>query len=203
MDATGPSPAPTDESLMLGVQAGQPGALESLYGRHSASAQRVAASICHDEGRAQDVVQEAFIAVWRGREGYRPAGSFKSWLLRTVRNRALDRIRNDSAKKRPPNPAYGAAIARDESASGPLSELILHEENEALRIALGHLPEAQSAIVELAFFGGFTHDEISSRLDLPVGTVKGRMRLGLEKMRRQVERSPAFEDRPVTARDAA
>ena len=191
----------SDESLMLRVQADEPRALDRLYRRHSASAQRVAFSVCHDEGRAQDVVQESFVSVWRGRGGYRPTGSFKSWLLRTVHNRALDCVRNESAQKRPPTARHDPLPERDPGARTPLDGMIARGESDALRISLHSLPEAQSAIIDLAFFGGLTQEEIAERLDLPAGTVKGRMRLGLEKMRRQVERSSDFEDRTVTPRD--
>lgn len=193
----------SDESLMLRVQADEPRALDRLYRRHSATAQRVAFSVCHDVGRAQDVVQEAFVSVWRGREGYRPTGSFKGWLLRAVRNRALDCVRNESAQKRPPIARRDPLPERDPGARTPLEDVIASGESDALRISLHGLPEAQSAIIELAFFGGLTHEAIAERLGLPTGTVKGRMRLGLAKMRREVERSPDFEDRSVTSRDVA
>lgn len=198
---TGTGATATDEALMLHVQADEPGALDRLYRRYSASAQRVAFSVCHDEGRAQDVVQEAFFSVWRGRDRYLPTGSFRGWLLRTVRNRALDFVRNESAQKRPPAARHDSPPERDPSSQTPLEELAARGESHALRHSLRRLPEGQSAIIELAFFGGLTHDAIAERLDLPIGTVKGRMRLGLEKMRRQVERSSEFEDRPATSRE--
>lgn len=203
MQAIGPGTGATatDESLMLRVQGDERGALDRLYRRHSASARRVALSVCHDEGRAQDVVQEAFISIWRGREGYRSTGSFKGWLFRSVRNRALDCVRNESAQKRPPAAQHDSPPERDPKSQTPLEDMIAKGERDALRTSLEVLPGPQSAIIELAFFGGLTHEAIAEQLDLPMGTVKGRMRLGLEKMRRQVERSSEFEDRPATSRE--
>ncbi len=159
-----------------------------LYDRHAGPAFAVARTVCHDSGNAEEAVQEGFLSIWRGRAGYRPraAGSFRGWAMETVRNRAIDSHRRQGAAKRPRLSAVPVSELPEASAS-PLEEVIERGERDVLHGLLERLPESQAEVIGLAFFGGMTHTEIADRLELPAGTVKGRMRLGMEKLRRDMD----------------
>jgi RNA polymerase sigma-70 factor, ECF subfamily len=135
-----------------------------------------------DPGRAEDVVQDAFMSVWTHAASFDAGrGSLRAWLLTSVRNRAVDFLRGRGAHERreeelPPEVGTGA------EPSDPWREVALSLERAAVRDALQSLPTEQRQVIELAYFGGYTHSEISDMTRLPLGTVKGRMRLGLEKM---------------------
>lgn len=178
-----PADPVSDEKLMTRVQAGDTKAFGSLYDRHCGRALAVAHSVCRDRGRAEDAAQEGFLAIWRGRRGYRPqSGSFVAWAMTIIHHRAIDSVRAEAADTRP-------RLAPEESAdtlAGPDSveeEVIEKDRGEALRASLEGLPQAQAEVIRLAFYGGLTHTEIAAELKLPPGTVKGRMRLGLAKLR--------------------
>lgn len=176
----------SDEALMLRAQADDPTAFAQLYDRHSVKAFRVAVAVCRDTGQAEDTVQESFLTIWRNRANYRPdMGRFQAWSMRIVRNRAIDSYR--SAAVRPPAQREG-----DEEISGPSFDPTADEVNArgSHRTLLTHLkglPDAQAEVIVLSFFGELSHAEIAAELDLPEGTVKGRMRLGLDKLRRRMD----------------
>ena len=176
----------TDEALMVRVQdAGDIDAFGSLYDRHAARAFGVAVSVLGDSGRAEEAVQEAFLSIWRGRTNFRPAtGSFRAWSMRSVRHAAIDRLRYDAATSRPVL-CEQSEDPPDSSAGSVEDEVVARSEAVALRRALAELPDAQSEVITLAFYGELSHAEIADQLELPPGTVKGRMRLGLEKLRTQ------------------
>jgi RNA polymerase sigma-70 factor, ECF subfamily len=185
------TPALSDEALMERVQRADLEAFEVLFDRHWATALRVAASVCRDRGRAEDAVQEAFLELWRDRSSYRPeAGSFRSWALALVRYRAIDAVRREGT--RPPLATWQETEANENAnarSPEPPSRMIDHEESASLRASIARLPDEQAEVIVLAFFGELSHREIAERLSLPPGTVKGRMRLGLDKLRAQLERS--------------
>jgi RNA polymerase sigma-70 factor (ECF subfamily) len=172
-----------DEELMQLVYRSSADAFEVLYDRHADTAFSLALRICRQRAPAEDVVQEAFLSVWRSRARYdRSRGSVRTWLLGVVHNRAIDAIRRRTVRER--------SIIFDEGAHERVPatertevEVARREEAREVREALEELPEEQSRVIELAYFGGLTHVQIASMLDTPVGTVKGRMRLGLAKMR--------------------
>jgi RNA polymerase sigma-70 factor, ECF subfamily len=162
-------------------------AFEVLYDRHGGAAYSLAYRIVGDRGMAEDVTQEAFLSIWRSKARYdRARGSVRSWVLGIVRNRAIDALRRGGAK--------APRLDRDDEAlleSRPAedqtdSEAIRRETSRELRGALSSLPAEQSRVIELAYFGGFSHAEIAEMVGLPLGTVKGRMRLGLEKIRAEI-----------------
>lgn len=154
---------------MARVQSGDTGAFAELYDRHAARALRVARAICVDAGRAEDAMKDAFLAIWTGRAQFDPArGSFKAWSMSIVRNRAIAPNR--------------AAVGRP----SPHSTEVHVEEPDAMLASLRELPGAQAEVIALALFGELSHSEIATLLKLPSGTVKGRMRLGLEKLRHSV-----------------
>jgi RNA polymerase sigma-70 factor, ECF subfamily len=135
-----------------------------------------------DPGRAEDAVQDAFLSVWRHAESFdADRGSLRSWLLASVRNRAVDFLRGRGAHERREEELPPDTGPSDEPAD-PWREVAASLERAAVRDALASLPAEQRQVIELAYFGGYTHTEISDMTRLPLGTVKGRMRLGLEKM---------------------
>jgi RNA polymerase sigma-70 factor (ECF subfamily) len=172
-----------DEDLMELVVGGDTRAFAVLYDRHAAVAYSLAYRICGRRAAAEEAVQEAFLAAWRGRASYQSArGGLRLWLLALVRNRAIDAVRHASVTT--------SRDVHDEGLSATLPALERTDDEverrsnaELVRRAMAELPDDQQRVIELSFFGGFTHSEIAAMLDLPPGTVKGRMRLGLTKLR--------------------
>ena len=167
---------------MLGRQA-PAWTVESLYNEHRGAAFALAYRMLGERCMAEDVVQEAFLNIWRSGARYeRARGSVRTWLLGIVHNRAIDALRRSFVHERRRASDEGLEETLE---TGELTdvEAARHEEAATVRAALGHLPSEQSQVIELAYFGGFTHTEIAEMLETPVGTIKGRMRLGLEKMR--------------------
>jgi len=171
-----------DEELADHIRRGDDVAYEVLFERHGGAAFSLAYRMCGRRTLAEDIVQEALLSLWRGR-GFDPArGSVRSWVLAAVRHRALDSFRHNAAKTgRDVNDdvATESLIAAEDIGAQVQRE----EDAQQVRGALVELPIEQRQVIELAYFGGFTHSEIAGMLDLPPGTVKGRMRLGLSKLR--------------------
>jgi len=172
-----------DEDLMHLVHEGEVRAFDVIFDRHASAAFSLAYRMCGRRAMAEDVVQEAFLSVWRSGVRYDPGrGSVRSWVLTAVRNRAIDAFRRDGT--RDSRTVADERIA-EELPSGELTDTEVERRDEArlVRGALNELPPDQRKVIELAYFGGFTHSQIAEMLALPAGTVKGRMRLGLSKMR--------------------
>jgi RNA polymerase sigma-70 factor (ECF subfamily) len=158
-------------------------AFEVVFDRHAGAAFSLAYRMCGRRAMAEDVVQEAFLSLWRSGARYdRARGSVRSWVLGVVRNRAVDAFRRGAVKQ-------GRDVG-DEGLAEQLAapertdvEVERREEASQVRSALEELPPDQRQVIELAYFGGFSHSQIADMLALPAGTVKGRMRLGLTKMR--------------------
>ena len=175
-----------DEEMMPLVQAGDPRAFELLYDRHGGAAFSLAYRMVGNRTSAEDITQEAFLSIWRSRLRYDPArGSVRTWVLGIVHNRAIDALRRSVVHDRRRETMDGVE-ERFESRDRTDVEAARREEARSVRSALATLPEDQRRTIELAYFGGFSHSQIAELLDEPVGTVKGRMRLGLEKLRRQL-----------------
>ena len=173
-----------DEELMAVVDRKDPSAFEVLYDRHGGAAYSLAYRIVGDPSLAEDVTQEAFISVWRSGARFDAArGSLRSWTLSIVRNRAIDALRRSAGSA--PKLDFDDEAALEARPSGDLTdaEAIRRETASRVRGALQELPQEQSEVIGLAYFGGFSHSEIAEMLGMPLGTVKGRMRLGLEKIR--------------------
>ncbi len=163
------------------LKRGDTTAIESLYDRYGRLAYGLAFRILNERGAAEDVVQDAFVSVWRNAAGFDASrGSLRNWLLSIVRNRAIDRLRGSArirtevelldAEPRAEVPDAWEAVAQD-------------LERKQIKEGFRELPDSQRQTLELAYFGGYTHVEIASRMQVPLGTVKSRMRIGLEKMR--------------------
>lgn len=180
-----------DEELVERVARGDARAFEAVFDRHSKAAYSLAYRITGDRTSADDVVQEAFLSLWRQVERFRPErGSLRSWLLSVVHNRAIDQVRRALVhdRRRAPGDEVEERRAAPERTD---EEAIRRDEARTVRTALEGLPADQVRVLELAYFGGFTHSQIAEMLDMPLGTVKGRMRLGLEKMRDGLEEAVA------------
>ncbi len=177
----------SDEDLMAVVDRKDPDAFEALYDRHGGAAYSLAYRIVGDASLAEDTTQEAFLSIWRSKARFdRARGSVRSWVLSVVRNRAIDALRRGGANAPKLDHDDEAALEAREASERTDVEAIRRETSEELRAALDSLPDEQSKVIRLAYFGGFSHSEISEMINQPLGTVKGRMRLGLEKIRAEI-----------------
>lgn len=168
------------------AQEGDPRAFEILYDRHSGAAFSLAYRMVGNRVAAEDISQEAFLSIWRSRLRYRAdRGSVRTWVLGIVHHRAIDALRRNLVHERRRTSAEGLE-ERQEAPELTDVEVVRRDEARQVRSAIGTLPPEQSRVVELAYFGGFTHSQIAEMLKTPIGTVKGRMRLGLEKLRREL-----------------
>jgi RNA polymerase sigma-70 factor (ECF subfamily) len=182
-----PAPLPSDEELIRLVAAGHRSPFEVIFARHRRAALALAGSIC-GPALAEEAVQDAFFQVSRSAASYRPElGSARGWLLGIVRHRAIDAFRRDArhAKQRADAQELERLAARDEIAIN----LERRDDARIVRSLLGTLPENQRRIIAMAYFGELSHTEIAGAMGLPVGTVKGRIRLGLAKLREPLARS--------------
>ena len=176
-----------DEDLMPLVERKDPAAFEIVYDRHGGPAYSLAYRIVGDRLVAEEVTQEAFLSVWRsGARFDRARGSVRTWLLGVVRNRAIDVLRREAGRA-PTVSLELETVPEQESRFEPTdAEALRRAAGREVRGALAALPDDQVKVVQLAYFGGLSHSEIAEVLGMPLGTVKGRMRLGLDKMRRQL-----------------
>ena len=175
-----------DEDVMQLVRRGDARAFEVIYERHSGAAFSLAYRMMGTRSGAEDVTQDAFLSMWRSGARYdRGRGSVRTWVLGIVHHRAIDALRRATVHDRRRAGDEGIE-ERFEARERTDVEAARREEAGTVRGALSSLPADQSQVIELAYFGGFTHSEIADMLDAPVGTIKGRMRLGLKKMRAQL-----------------
>lgn len=176
-----------DEDLMQLVARAEAPAFEILYERHSGAAFSLAYRMVGTRSAAEDVVQEAFLSIWRsGARFERSRGSVRTWILGIVHHRGIDALRRASvhSRRRSDDETAAERLEADEKTD---VEVARREESRAVRTAMDTLPREQCQVIELAYFGGFSHSEIAAMLGMPIGTVKGRMRLGLSKMRSALE----------------
>jgi RNA polymerase sigma-70 factor, ECF subfamily len=173
-----------DEDLMPLVGRQDPLAFEVFYDRHAGAAYSLAYRIVGSRSAAEDVTQEALLSIWRSGARYdRARGSVRAWTLGIVRNRAIDLLRKEAGRS--PQLATGGGELLERSAAEELtdSEALRRETAREVRGAIEDLPDDQSKVIRLAYYGGFSHSEIAEMLNQPLGTVKGRMRLAMEKIR--------------------
>jgi RNA polymerase sigma-70 factor (ECF subfamily) len=172
-----------DEDLISLVEANDDAeAFATLYDRHSRPAYSLAYRMMGERQAAEDLVQDAFLKVWRAAGSYRAErASVRTWLLTIVHNRAIDQLRVLGRHRRTQEKIE--ATAPMSQPSDAFTKSWANSQREQVREALSALPEEQLKILELAYFSGYTHVEIAELLDVPLGTVKSRMRLGLKKMR--------------------
>ncbi len=153
-----------------------------LYDRYAGLAYAVAMRVLGDPGRSEDVVQEAFLKVWTNASSFDPKkGSLRTWLITAVRNRSIDYLRGRGAHERQ-ELELQPELVESSIRSDPWHEVSLSLERMAVREAVGSLPADQRQAVQLAYFGGYSQSEIADMTHVPLSTVKGRMRLALEKL---------------------
>lgn len=172
----------SDDRLMGLVADLDAGAFEVLYDRHAAAVYGLCHRIVCSAALADDVCQEAFLSVWRCGGRYdRRLGSVRSWILSITHNRAIDQLRRSRRHedRQVQDDALAERMPGGDSTDG---EALRRIEADAACRALGCLPAEQRAVIELSFYSGYSHTEIADTLDVPLGTVKGRMRLALEKL---------------------
>jgi RNA polymerase sigma-70 factor (ECF subfamily) len=165
------------------VAAGDARAFEIIYERHKTAAFSLAYRMCGARGLAEDVIQDAFLAIWRSGARYDHArGSVRTWVLGIVHHRAIDALRRTDvhARRRASDEGLEETLASPDRTD---VEVARRDEAAGVRAIIQDLPAEQQRVIQLAYFGGYTHSEIADMLDTPIGTIKGRMRLGLEKMR--------------------
>ena len=175
-----------DRAVLVRLADGELDALEDLYDRYKTMAYSIAYRITNDASLAEDVVQEAFLGVWRNATRYvEGRGSVKTWLLAIVHHRAIDAVR----RRRPTTELPDVELPPPSALTLPdvWAEVVAVLDADTVRVALGALSEVQREAIELAYFGGLTQQEIAERTATPLGTVKSRMRLGLLAMRRTLD----------------
>ena len=174
------------------VADGDARAFEALYDRHGGAAFSLAYRMVGNRAVAEDVAQEAFLSIWRSRVRYqRERGSVRSWVLGIVHHRGIDALRRNLVHERRRASAEGIE-ERHEAPERTDVEVARRDEARTVRAAIEQLPDQQGQVIQLAYFGGFTHTQIAEMLEMPIGTVKGRMRLGLEKLRRSLTQEVAL-----------
>jgi RNA polymerase sigma-70 factor, ECF subfamily len=180
--ATGSDADRTDRAWMDRLAGGDLGALDVLYEQYGAMAFSIAYRITRDRSAAEDVVQDAFLGAWRNAGRYAGArGSVRTWLLSIVHHRAIDAIR----RRRPTVELPDSESGLPDSLTLPdtWGDVELRLDREAVQAALSRISDVQREAIELAYFGGLTQTEIAERTGAPLGTVKGRLRLGLQGLR--------------------
>lgn len=181
----------SDDSLMAAVVARDRAAFGVLYDRYAPLVYTTSLRVVGEPAVAEDIVQDIFVRLWQRPESFVPArGRFVTWLLSITRNRAVDEVRSrNRRRKREVVEPDGAPFAPLDlvRSDDPVSVAELRDAQRAVRNALAQLPPEQRRVLELAFFGGYTHQEIAARLREPLGTVKTRIRLGMQKLRASLE----------------
>lgn len=184
----GPRRASGSADMMARVQAGSAAAFGELYDSYCDRAYSLAVRICRDRGRAEDAAQSAFLAIWHSRASYREdRGSVGAWVMTIVHHRAIDIVRADHATRIAAADALACVPAAGDTAVQGEANI----EADHIRGLLANLPHPQHEVIALAFYGGLSHTEIAAHLGIPNGTVKSRMRLGLQKLRVQLEATAA------------
>lgn len=177
----------SDEQLLQLIAGRDADAFETLYDRHAQVVHSLLVRIVGEQRAAEELVQECFWQVWQKAGDYRGSGAVAAWLYRIARNRGLDRLRRRDAR-----PQTVTLEGEDSSAlfgrtyQTPSLETTVEQSlrQQQVHQSLASLPEEQRVILELAYFEGMTQSEIAEVLALPIGTIKSRIRLGVEKMER-------------------
>jgi RNA polymerase sigma-70 factor (ECF subfamily) len=176
----------TDEALMQAICHNQAEwAMEKLYERYKRYVYSLAYYILGDSFLAEDIVQDVFLTLWHKALSYHETlGSLKTWLQAIVRNRAIDKMRTSTyrdAHSTPLQEAHGELLPGSEPEIW--EQIWEYEQSTYIRKAMAQLPVEQRLVIELSYFRGYTHIEIAQQQQIPLGTVKGRMRLGLQKIK--------------------
>jgi RNA polymerase sigma-70 factor (ECF subfamily) len=181
-----------DDTLVARIATGDAASLGALYDRYGRLTFGLAYRMLADGPSAEDIVQEAFVAVWRNAASFDPArGTARSWLLTSVRNRCIDVLRGPRRSSKLDEPIDDLLDLR--AADDVWETVVQRLQAQDVRRALDNLPEDQRTTIDLAYFGGLTQTQIAAQMRVPLGTVKGRMRLALEKLREMLANGRGFE----------
>ena len=171
-----------DEDLISLAEGGNTQAFATLYDRHARAAYSLAYRMMGERQAAEDLVQEAFLKVWRAAGSYRvERASVRTWILSILNNRGIDELRSSASRRRTQDKVEAQTSTSQPSEA--FTQTWRNSQRAQVREALRGLPPEQLKVLELAYFSGYTHKEIAELLGVPLGTVKGRMRLGLQKIR--------------------
>ena len=174
-----------DRELVEAIARGEEEAFRGLFGRYAPTALALARRVVRQPFLAEEIVQEAFLAVWRNPAGFdRQRGSVKAWLMGMVHHRAVDAVRREESQRRRAEESQRSDPVVVLDHADQVAEAVgAPQEREAVRNALGGLPEQQRQVIELMYFDGLSQSKIAERLDLPLGTVKSRTLLGMRRLR--------------------
>ena len=175
-----------DRELVVRLVAGDIRAFEAIYDRHCAQVFGLAMYVTRRQRAAEEATQDTFLNLWRSPGRYDPSrGTVETWLLTLVRNRSIDWLRHEARHARDVE-IDDAIVGRLEAAERTDEQAATREESRHARQLLGCIPTEQRQVIELAYFKGLTQAEIAVKIGIPLGTVKGRQRLGLTKMHQQL-----------------
>jgi RNA polymerase sigma-70 factor (ECF subfamily) len=178
----------SDDRLVLALAHRDVKALETLYDRYGDYVYSVSLRVVGDVQVAEDVAQEVFLRLWRRPDLFDSTrGRFVTWLLSIARNRAIDERRSRGRRFRHENPPGPASLGSDDfpvaASEDPVDQALLSDDRITIQRAMAVLPADQRTAIQLAYFGGYTQQEIADGLKQPLGTIKTRIRLGLQKLR--------------------
>jgi RNA polymerase sigma-70 factor (ECF subfamily) len=178
-----------DRDLVERIGRGDEEAFRGLFARYAPTARALAARVVRQSHLAEEIVQEAFLALWRHPEGYDDArGSVRSWLMGMVHHRAVDLIRREESQRRRAEASAREPLREEaDHAEEVVEQLGLPEERRRVRDALGGLPQEQRAVLTMMYFDGLSQSAIAERTGLPLGTVKSRTLLGMRRLRAALE----------------
>ncbi|NET35317.1 MAG: sigma-70 family RNA polymerase sigma factor [Cyanothece sp. SIO1E1] len=174
--------AKTDEAIFLALQQGDKAALAALYDRYSRLVYTIALRILNNGSEAEDLTQEIFLNLWQKQNYDVTRSSLVRFLSTVTRSRAIDKVRSRGIRYRILN-RWGRQTATPDTSSIPIEQASLGERSQRVREALKSLPENQHEVLLLAYYHGFSHSEIAKHTDIPLGTVKYRIRQGLIKLK--------------------
>ncbi len=178
----------SDEQVLAALAQRDLAALEELYDRYNKVAYSLAYRIVGDRGTAEDVVQDAFLSVWRQAASYRrERGAPRTWLMSIVHHRSIDRLRSGASSSNTIPYDQLPETAQESEKPSIWQQAWSHVRGDIVRRALERLPVEQKKSIELAYFSGYTQAEIAELMGVPLGTVKGRMRIGLQKLRAMLD----------------
>jgi RNA polymerase sigma factor (sigma-70 family) len=174
-----------DRDLMARLRGGDEDAFRGLFDRYAPTANALARRVVRQSHLAEEIVQEAFMAVWRDPGAYDgERGSVKSWLMGMVHHRAVDLVRREEAHRRRAEAAIPEALEEQaDHADDVVQQLGLPEERRVVRAALDELPDEQRQVLSMMYFEGLSQSQIAERTGIPLGTVKSRTLLGMRRMR--------------------
>ena len=183
----------TDQELLSKIASRDERALSQLYDRYSKLLFGTAVSILHETDDAEDILQEVFVQVWRKASTYQPTlGTVKNWLVRISHNRAINMLRSKRNREKQAEVSLpdDSAIRSQEFVSdledSPWAGTSRAEEQAHISSAMSSLPEDQRMLIDLAFFQGYSHSEIAEKVAIPLGTVKTRIRSGMQSLKMQL-----------------